>query len=686
MRNYRLRRGIVKVPYASTIFNIKRRLGCLSEAHAYPARSPQLNQCNKFPSSRIMPFSTTTVLSLGVLLLVDIASCMPPKCRLGQFLQNNECKDCPPGTYQDKTGATSCTPCPPGTYNPFQGAQGGDICINCPVGTFRSHPGAALMSDCKKCPKGRNAPPGSSSCTSCPPGKRVVNCKMADGDDFLEMFSGQCFVCTPGNVASICRFEGPTKVACEDCQSGSFSNKPNAVQCEECRDGLVSNDGATECKPKPSCPPGSTSQFTARCEKCRYSTYNDGTFDDCKTCPPGSIGEKRNGSTKCVLCPAGTFKKDRGDIKCRRCRPGQNSFVTGAQYCVNDNYPCPPNFFRSSTGACLTCTVYERYNKIKNRCEACPRNSLSEGGISAECKFCGPGTRTKPEQEFPRCICMEGFGFVPGSGATKCQQCPPGTASGDLLSNPAPVSCIECREGTFAPRAGMALCMPCPEGFSQPLRGQTKCVRTTKDLPCPDGLTRNTNLECVDPKTNCPPQTQRLKRRDFFPPACTRRLTDTCPAGTVLMFTYDAFGEQLGCEACPEDTRYIPSEKECRSCEINETSPGGDSQTCTPCPAGEVSRGNGCVCLGVKDARGQCTPCPPGTFQLSGTDGCAPCPVGTFTDRASSEVCENCRAGFFTDTSGQSTCKRCPKGLVSSGIGDSGCVRPRTRTERKDSR
>lgn len=620
-----------------------------------------------------MAHSATILFSIVLLAYARIAACMPPNCSPGQFLQNNKCELCPPGTFQNENGATSCKSCPPGTYNPFRGAQGGDICIECPDGTFRSQPGAVSKNDCKKCPRGQNAPAGSPNCISCAPGQEISNCDV-DGDSSLTS-SGKCFACDFGTSGTSCSLVGPVKLSCKDCNPSFFSSKPSSLECERCPFDLVSDAGTAECKRRPVCPPGSALQSFSgtACQRCSSFTFSDRSFEGCKSCPLGFIGEKRSGSTRCVPCPAGTSRNDPFTDRCRRCRPGQNSSVKGAQYCVNDKYPCPPNFFESRTGACLTCTVFERYNKTRNRCEACPRDSLSSGGLSTTCKPCGKGMTTSPEDDFPRCVCKKGWGFVLGSGGTKCEKCPPGT------SNDAPsFICQKCNENTFAPRAGLANCLQCPNGFHQPLQGQKRCVREKPQPPCPKGLIRNIDRGCVEPTTNCPPESEREARQEFLPPACNRRSTEKCPKGTVLLFVPSQNGDELQCDTCSEGMRYNPRNLECIGCENDEISAGGDTRTCTACPSGERGFGNECRCSdGRRIVQGRCEQCPPGTFGFNGIDGCAPCPVGTFARMSTFEGCRNCRAGFFTDEPGQRACKRCPNGLVSSGIGDSGCVRPR---------
>lgn len=268
----------------------------------------------------------------------------------------------------------------------------------------------------------------------------------------------------------------------------------------------------------------------------------------------------------------------------------------------------------------------------------------------------------------PYCVCEKGWRFLVGAGGTKCERCPPGTA------NSTPISiCKRCGVSTFSAMSGMESCKTCPFGFNQLLQGQSKCVR---DPPCPKGLVRKLNRGCVDPVTNCPPNHRRVPLIDSLP-RCEPLSSVTCPGNTVPIRD-ESFGNEISWGLCFQNRRYEPRTRRCVVCRNNEVSPGGTSQSCTPCPIGTVAAFDGrCVCLhGHMLVRGKCVPCARGTFGFRLTDGCMPCPAGTFTGAAGSVECQNCCAGFFTDAPGQETCKRCPSGFVSSGIGDSGCVRP----------
>lgn len=594
------------------------------------------------------------------------------ECGLGKFLRNGKCVFCPPGTYQDESNSTSCQPCPIGRFSSFKGAHGVDICRSCPRGTFRNQTGGVSVSDCNKCPPGTSSERGSPSCISCPPGTRISKC-----DSDIEFFIfDECFYCADDPSTGECFDAGPVRAACNRCLFGFITNSSNAFSCQRCPVDTIINDDQSKCIPQPkkTCPAGFESvRLGTKCRPCQFGQFNDGSTTFCRDCPPGQVPEFDKKSKTCKPCPSGTFAKPSA-TRCTACPSGQNTFVRGAQFCISDNATCPPNTFVNRWGACLKCSIYQVFNKQENRCESCPEDSLSEGGVSTFCTPCGDGMETS--ERHSHCVCKPGWGFVPGSGGTKCEKCPPGTANSDPVD-----ICQKCLPHYFAPAAGTLECLQCPKGFRQPLPGQAKC---NEDPACPKGLLGLRGLgdrarepsdrlsKCVVPRTNCPPNNVRSSLQGALErPVCEPLSPDACPLDTIYRRKFKGFT----CGTCSENQRYDPSISGCKDCREGATSAGGTTQICSKCSFVTPGFRGACRCDDAQMIVGSaCVPCPPGTMGYIQIDGCVPCPVGTFSSRSGSRTCENCPAGFFTGKVGQSACKPCPMGLVSSGIGDSGCV------------
>ena len=68
------------------------------------------------------------------------------QCNPGSFTNaNDECEECPIGTYTDAKGLTTCKRCQPGQFNPFPDAEG---CMACPDGYFQPNWGQQYCVAC----------------------------------------------------------------------------------------------------------------------------------------------------------------------------------------------------------------------------------------------------------------------------------------------------------------------------------------------------------------------------------------------------------------------------------------------------------------------------------------------------------------------------------------------------------
>lgn len=610
-------------------------------------------------------------------------------CGQGEFRSGSSCKPCPKGTYQNLGNQTSCNECPKGTYNPFLGARGIDICIECPPNTFGGTTSATSRAQCLPCPPNQFSPQGAPQCLRCEPGQQAVpEFEFPSFSDlFITFFRATRFVCFDGEFPISCGIDAPIEYTCAACPFNTFTDKPNAAEsCTPCPKGTFAAPGSPKCLPQKTCSPGFARPQLGQCEECFGSRISDGTFPKCRTCPPGFNGNKEFRATKCTPCPAGTARRAK-EFRCEPCEPGENSFVTGAEFCYPDNTPCAPNFFRNSRGVCKQCAVNQRFDPDTKRCIACPKNSLSKGALSTTCTPCPSGSQASKGQG--RCICKLGFEFMAGRGATSgsCRKCRPGTVrgrnNGRTRSSGRAFLCQECPQDTFAPRAGMKACLPCPEGSRQPRSGQRKCVR---DPPCRNGLVPSDEYGCVDPSTNCPPNFGRIQVTQVQPPHCNPR---SCPDGLALIkevggqaLISAGFGDEkspcefCNCGACKKGERYDAVNFFCTNCDREQTSAGGLVRVCRKCPKGMVGAIGRCACIDRREMRnGKCMPCPTGTFGFDDRPGCEPCPPGTFSNREEAKRCRKCKRGTFSSEAGSSSCQPCPSGTTTFGIGESGCVR-----------
>lgn len=299
---------------------------------------------------------------------------------------------------------------------------------------------------------------------------------------------------------------------------GDFFNilvTPQQLFCEvsnpficDCPPGNILTDKGTYAK----CPAGTEPNTGALCTPCRNFQVSKQPASECVSCPVGFIGNKRSGATRCVPCPVRTFR-EAGSSTCEKCEARENRFIRGAASCQRDETPCASNFFRTRIGTREQCTREERYDRRMNKCVACRPNESTLGGLSTNCTRCPRGAVGSTEG----CVC--GPGWELGTNG-KCQPCKPGTArlASDLL-DPFEAFCAPCEganfietRGAVAPRPGMESCTLCPPGTRQDDEGQTKCNR----LKCTKNLVLNFEKSaCVDPATNCPPNSEPVLGSDL---------------------------------------------------------------------------------------------------------------------------------------------------------------------------
>lgn len=569
---------------------------------------------------------------------------------------------CPSGHYSTQTSFSpptfTCVPCPAGTYLPTSGAVALDLCIECPPNTFSTVLGATSSSTCTPCPAGLASGSGANECLSCNPGSRIQPCPfprniVRDGVS-MQFFRGECFFFPDGPDPFVSP-AGVQNARCERCPRETISSQPNSLRCERCPRGLTPNQNRTMCVP-PTCPPGQ-GLMGGVCRRCGNGLIADEDRGICVPCPNGEVASTIRGVRECRPCREGTARLFTSF--CATCSPEENQNVTGAQFCLPEIQTCPFNFFVGNGGACLTCSKRQRYDAASNTCVACQLNSFSNGGLDNRCRRCRRGMIASSFQDV--CVCQRGWGWVPGSGRTRCAKCRPGTASiGDQFCRP-------CQPDFFAPEAGMAFCNSCELGFTQPRYGQRRCIPRR----CPPGLVPSEHAGCVLPTTNCPPGQDRSEI-DGLLPDCVPRSAANCTEGTVLVRR--DFGPPI-CSTCGRGQRYDRSLEMCIRCPEGTTSAGGAPESCQPCPRGLIFVDGECRCSGGRSlVRGRCRRCRSGTFGYRNVDGCRPCLVGTASNRTGrTSMCEPCPAGTFAGNRGRTECLPCTEGTTTFGIGESSC-------------
>jgi hypothetical protein len=728
------------------------------------------SQCSTCPGGTYTPnspfgYGTCVPCDAGKFSTPGLSACLD--CPYSTFSASGQdsCTPCPPGTTSD-VGSPSCQGCSPGKYN-----TGGGHCYECPVGTHNNQTGATTCVDCEPGSVGINL--GWINCVKCPP-----------GTSSSQPRSSYCFPCLPGTYAAQ---EGSTEClpcpyntvatntrdGCRQCPAGQYADTSSGGRsCLSCPYGQFSLAGSIQCTP---CPDGThSSGGSSSCTNCTAGQYSSPASAGCYPTPPGSYSN--SGASRPTLCPLGSISKA-GASSCTSCLAGTYALGGTNTICFN----CSPGKFSSSAGAtgcdscslgsiaptsglttCTTCPAGTHTNTAGalTKCFDCPSGTFSNPGAH-DCSFCNAGTyslgkspnctqcpagsytdsygrsgcapcpATTYSNELGRSACIScSIGTTSYGGAINCTQCPAGTygdnnggyAGGKCLLCPAgktsipgrssDYQCTSCLPGTYSTNPGSATCSPCLVGQFSSTSASTTCT------PCPPGqfTVVNGSSSCTPCSpgqfsffasssscSNCIP--------GYYTPSSGYASCSPCPVGTYtssnssatctkcIAGTYSLSQAQTNsstCAVCPAGYNSSEGASSCNKCPLGYVSSAGSatctpclsgtyapslaSTVCSPCPVGTFSSGGAPTCIPCFTGRytatngsTTCSPCAAGTY--SGTPGasiCTPCNPGTFSN-TSANICTSCSLGSYSSSSGSTSCQSCPAGNYTSALASTIC-------------
>jgi len=291
-------------------------------------------------------------------------------CDKGYELKNNVCTAVAAGWYKDTIGNSGAKQCPAGTYNGSTGATSVSSCVKCPAGTYS----AAGASACTNCPAGKySSSTGSTSCTNCPAGK------------YSSAGASACTNCPAGKYSSA----GAS--ACTNCPAGKYS-AAGASACTNCPAGKYSAAGATSCT---CCPAGQYSAAgAASCTSCPAGKYSAACASSCTNCPAGKYGPS-SGLTSCTDCPVGKYSSA-GASSCTSCPNGKTTSGTGATASSSCFCPAGKVILNGTCQNCPSCGTCSGQNattftcgancyKDGNTCKACTGSGLKKSGTVYVC-------------------------------------------------------------------------------------------------------------------------------------------------------------------------------------------------------------------------------------------------------------------------------------------------------------
>ncbi|XP_067134813.1 sushi, von Willebrand factor type A, EGF and pentraxin domain-containing protein 1-like [Centruroides vittatus] len=164
-------------------------------------------------------------------------------CYNGAVLKNEECVNCPVGTFHD-LDKNICEKCLTGFY---QDVEGSTICISCPNGTWTETAGSKNVTDCKEiCLPGSYSETGLETCEACPVGSFQPS-----------SFQTSCISCPPltttwieGTISSDeCRekcmpgsYSETGLEPCIPCDLGYYQDEHGQTFCIMCPENLTTTD------------------------------------------------------------------------------------------------------------------------------------------------------------------------------------------------------------------------------------------------------------------------------------------------------------------------------------------------------------------------------------------------------------------------------------------------------------
>lgn len=406
------------------------------------------------------------------------------KCSLGTYSNRMRvCKPCASGTFSDARGAAFCKLCPPGSFSRGRSSR----CTPCPAGMFAPKV-ASRSSECLSCRMKRGSlgirPAGcKNEMGLCPKGTflaRDGECKACSPGEKLDMSTMTCVSCAEDEVSF-----GGTHTTCEKCSENEepvrgFGNS-DGLRCS-CKVGFQRADGRPPA-------PYEFARRTAPCIRCPPMTIGDGmsrlvtgsaTRDimrggwepTCAGCEEGSFPVINvEGEVTCRICPEGTIF-NRMNERCEACPAGSMSVIS--KYRPRDDFFLEVDFTPMSSTQCLIvrtgCAVLGFRNE---RCAArvCPEGTFMDMG---RCRSCMPGEYLSMASSPPTCKMCPAGTVSNGMDFQKCTKCSAGQIAaisecrcprGYFLKNGK--TCTKCPKGTFNPFSRMFRqdrCFPCPEG------------------------------------------------------------------------------------------------------------------------------------------------------------------------------------------------------------------------------
>jgi len=288
-------------------------------------------------------------------------------CPPGQYMDDNiallesfnpdSCEVCPANTYATSQGSTSCVSCPDGKRTSGTTASYHNAltdCQDCAAGRYLNKGLGALDATCDVCGDNEYSAKGAGSCLDCPSGRYTKESSYQyDHDD-----AGSCKVCDAGKYVEdrwwpMTYFD---QNSCVTCGQGKYSTGDNRENCTTCPDGktidsnyMADHDNQNDC------------------EKCPAGKYGDGGL--CYECDANEYSNE--GNTYCTGCSTSKYTENNGG----------NAEHAGSEACegcpagkyINDQYIILETISDYFADGCITCAT-NQYSEGEawDNCHECP--------------------------------------------------------------------------------------------------------------------------------------------------------------------------------------------------------------------------------------------------------------------------------------------------------------------------
>jgi hypothetical protein len=372
----------------------------------------------------------------------DKIGCWP--CEVGRFRQQNDvllggvnnCRLCPSGYFQHKTGIGLCLECATGLY---QDEQESTYCKDCDILHYTD---TLASTNCTICPSGFQTQQRKSVlCVTCPQGrfgngtkKPCEKCSIGKyrREDYIknDLDLNRCVECPAGFFQAL-RGQG----LCQSCEMGRYSSENGTVKCEDCAINYFTPiSGMTNCI---DCPNGYEAKLnqSVSCSKCSTGTYGEKFVLGCSMCEPGKF--RRNDDVQldaCRGCPKGFYQPLNRQGRCFLCSPGKYQENSNSVVCCN----CPAGYYRLGkyvdSSRCVRCVPGQ--TTLKNGSEACQACSLGRYGWTST-------INTKLNGGY--CEACSAGKYQDAKGEIQCKACPVDTFN-ELEGVTALSGCKKCRE------------------------------------------------------------------------------------------------------------------------------------------------------------------------------------------------------------------------------------------------